>query len=138
MLELWPRRNSKRKGVGAGLRPHRFGFRCSQPHRLTAPLASYSFKYTMAARTTLGTSAVRRQMPRRDVAPVAADQYRTAGVTMGALAGWIVNIAGVDITKTCVHGDPPRHVQRLRQCRWPVHQFPVRMEGREVQRHVGA
>ena len=57
---------------------------------------------------------------------------------MRGLAGWIVNIAGVDITKTCVHGDPPRHVQRLRRCRRPVHQLPVRMEGREVQRHVGA
>src|SRR4029077_17094082 len=28
--------------------------------------------------------------------------------------------------------------QRLRRCRRPVHQLPVRMEGREVQRHVGA
>ena len=57
---------------------------------------------------------------------------------MGRLAGRIVNVAGVNISKACIHSDPPCYAQRLRRCRRPVHQFPIRMEGREVQRHVGA
>jgi hypothetical protein len=75
-----------------------------QPYRLTTPtpVASHSFKYTMAARTALYTSAVRRQTPSRDIVPVAADQHGAAAATMGGLADGIVNIAGIDITKTCV------------------------------------
>lgn len=86
-------------------------FRCSQPDRLTActPLAGRRFKHTMAARTTLGTSAVRRQMPRCDVIPVAADERRAAGVTMRGLPRGIVNIAGIDIAKARVQRDPPCH-----------------------------
>ena len=111
-----------------------FGFGCSQPHRLTAwtPLASRGFKHAMAARTTFGTSAVRRQMPRRDVVPVAADQQGVAAVTMCSLTSRIVDIASIDIAKACIHGDAPRHAQRLHWCRQGVHQLPVRMEGREM------
>ena len=46
---------------------------------------------------------------------------------MRGLAGWIVIFAGVNVTKTCVHATAC-HVQRLRRCRRPVHQLPVRMK----------
>src|SRR5580704_3913474 len=35
MLELWPRRNSEPEAFGAELPRHRFGFKCTQPYRLT-------------------------------------------------------------------------------------------------------
>ena len=68
-------------------------------YRLTAPTpsAGHSFKHTRAARVTLSTPAVRRQIPRRHVVLVAADQHGTARVTMSGLANGIVDIASVDV-----------------------------------------
>jgi hypothetical protein len=43
------------------------------------PSARYGSKHAMAACAALDTSAVFRQMPRRDVIPVATDQPGTAG-----------------------------------------------------------
>ena len=73
-----------------------------------------------------------------DVAQACRGRGIAAGMTMGGLAGGIANIAGIDVINTCIHGDPPRHAQGLRRCRRGVRQLPVRMEGREVQRYVGA
>jgi hypothetical protein len=86
----------------------------------------------MAARVTLSTPAVRRQIPRPYVILVAANEHGTARVTMGGLAGGIVDIASVDVPNACVHGDPSRHAQRLYWCRQGVHQLPVRMERSKV------
>jgi len=83
--------------------------------------------------------SVRRQTDAcRNAVPVAADQRVAARMTMGGLTGRIMNIAGIDIAKACIRGDPPRRAQRLRWCRWMIHQLPVRMKGREMQRRVGA
>jgi hypothetical protein len=48
------------EAFGAGLRRHRFGFKCTQPYRLTArtPLARHGFEHSVAARTALGATAV--------------------------------------------------------------------------------
>src|SRR5262249_41254476 len=79
--------------------------------------------------------SVRRQTDAcRNAVPVAADQRVAARMTMGGLTGRIMNIAGIDIAKACIRGDPPRRAQRLRWCRWMIHQLPVRMKGREMQR----
>src|SRR5437660_7892457 len=101
---------AKFRSLEGSARDYRFGFRCLQPHRLTArtPLARHRLKHSAAVRTALDTSAVRRQLPRRDVIPIAADQHGAAGMTMGGLAGGIANIAGIDVINTCIHGDPPR------------------------------
>jgi hypothetical protein len=86
----------------------------------------------MAPRVAFSTSAVRRQIPRRHVVLVAADNHGTASVTVGGLASGIVDIASVDVPNACIHGDSPRHAQRLHWRRQGVHQLPVRMEGREM------
>ena len=46
--------------LGAGLPRHRFGFKCTQPYRLTArtPLARHGFEHSVAARTAPGATAV--------------------------------------------------------------------------------
>jgi hypothetical protein len=92
----------------------------------------------VAARAALSTAAIGRQIPRHHIVLVAPDQHGTARVTMGGLANGILDIARVDVPNACIHGDLPRHVQGLRWCWQGILQFPVRMEGREVQRHVGA
>ena len=86
----------------------------------------------MTARVTYSTPAVRRQIPRRYVILVAADEHGTARVTMGGLAKGIVDIAGVDVPNACIHGNSPRHAQRLCWRRQGIRQLPVWMERREV------
>ena len=124
---------------GAASVRQQFGFRCSQPHRLTAPtpLAGNCFKHTVAACITIGAASVGRQTPCRNVVPVAADQHFAARMTTSGLTGWIMNIASIDIPKARIRGDQPRRAQRLRRCRWMIYQLPVRMKGSEMQRHVG-
>jgi len=61
----------------------------------------------MAARAAFDTPAVRGQMPRGDVIPIAPDEHRAAAMTMGSLASGIVDIASVDIAKARFDRDFP-------------------------------
>src|SRR2546430_5201973 len=87
-------------------------------------------------RSAFGATTVSGKMPCRDVIPIAANKDRAAMVTVGGLARGVVNIAGIDVMQACIRCDPARFAQRLRRCRWSVGQLPVRMKGREVERHV--
>ena len=109
-------------------------FRCCQPHPLSArtPLASNSVEHAVAARPTFVTAAVGRKMPCSDVVPIAADQHGAACVAMGGLTSGIMNISGINITKTRIRCDPPCRAQRLWRCRWtrPPPACPGMGEGR--------
>ena len=76
-------------------------------------------------------------MPCRDVIPIAGNEDRAASVTVGSLPRRIVNVAGIEVMQPCIRCDPSRFAQRVRWCRRSVGQLPIRMKGREVERHVG-
>src|SRR5262249_14821800 len=90
----------------------------------------------MAARTTVTTPAVRRQIPRRHVVPIASDQHCITNVTVSSLTGGIVNITGIDVVNTSIYGYLACSLQCLRWCRRDVPPFSVRVEGREMPRHI--
>jgi len=120
------------------MRPQ-LGFRRSEPHRLTArtPAAGICFKNTVTARPAFVATPVSGKMPCRDVIPIAANEDRATRMTVGSLARGVVNIAGIDVMEARIRCDPPCFAQRLGRCRRSVGQLPVRMKGREVERHVG-
>jgi hypothetical protein len=115
-------------------------FGSANRQRLTAstPPAGLGFKYAMAVRTTVNATPVCEQIPCRHVVPITADQHSTAGITVGSLTCGVVNIPCIDVMNACVHGYLACLFQRRRWCRRNVPHFPVRMEGREVQRHVSS
>src|SRR6516162_3322608 len=100
-----------------------------------APTARGRFKDAMTGSAARDT-ATRRQMPARDVIPIAADQRRPAAVTQSRLPIWIVNVAGIDVAKANTARDLPSHPQGFPRGRRTIRHLPVRMKCREVQRHV--
>src|SRR5262245_40167270 len=128
------------KSEARRLRHHRLSFGFTNRQRLTpsAPPPGLVFKYAMATRTTGTAPPVCRQIPCRHVVPIAANQHCTAGITISSLTCGIVNIPRIDVMNARIHGYLACPLQRLRRCRRNVPHFPVRMEGREVQRHIGA
>src|SRR5262249_5886125 len=122
------------------LRPR--GLRCGRAHPdgLTAPAPSSGdgFKDAGAAGPACKAGAVRGHIPGREVVPVAPYQPFTACMTIGGLTGGTVNVAGVHVTDARLDGDAPRHPECVRRRRRCVHHLPVRVEGREMQRHIGA
>src|SRR6516162_6954868 len=103
-----------------------------------APRPVPGVEHAGARRAAVDAAAVGGEIPRREIVPVAADEGGAAAVAIGALARAIVDVAGVDVTQTRLQRDAPRRLQRRRRRRRRVHHLPVRMKGREVQRHVGA
>src|SRR5215468_256264 len=81
-------------------------------------------------------ATVRRQMPRGDVIPIAADQQRPAAVTQSRLPIRIVNITRIDVAKADTACDLPRDPQGFRWGWRTVHHLPVRMKRGEMQWHV--
>src|SRR5215469_13941496 len=81
-------------------------------------------------------ATVRRQMPARDVIPITANQQRPTVVTQSRLPARIVNITRIDVVKTDIARDLPRHSQGFWWGRRTIHHLPIRMKPREVQRHV--
>ena len=71
----------KPEAFGAGLPRHRFGFKCTQPYRLTArtPLARHGFEHSVAARTAPA------QRPSEDSCH-AVMSYQSHGVWTGGFA----------------------------------------------------
>ena len=57
-------------------------------------MARYGFKHSVALRTALDTSAVRRQLPRRDVIPVAADQHGERGLHLAGATDRVLSAHG--------------------------------------------
>src|SRR5262249_52641653 len=122
------------------LRRHQLLFGSTNRQRLTAsaPPTGPEFKYAMAVRTTVNAPPVCGQTPCRHVVPIAANQHSAAGITVSSLTCGVVNIPRIDVMNACIHGYLACPLQRLRWCRRNVSHFPVRMEGSEVQRHIGA
>ena len=100
-------------------------------------MAGICFEHAGTARAAFGAAAVSGKMPCRDVIPIAGNEDRAASVTVGSLPRRIVNVAGIDVMQPCIRCDPSRFAQRVRWCRRSVGQLPIRMKGREVERHVG-
>ena len=75
--------------------------------------------------------------PGGDLVPVAPDQLLAAAVAIGAAAGLVVDVAGVDVAQAVAHGDLARAGQGRARGRRHVQHLVVGMEGREVERHVG-
>lgn len=74
----------------------------------------------------------------QDLVPVAFDHWFAAAGTGGGVAGLVVHVAGVDVAQAGIHGDLACAAQRVGwRCR-RLGQFVVGMEGREMQRYVGA
>src|SRR5437899_12222289 len=77
-------------------------------------------------------------MPSGQIEPVATDQEGAAAVAPSAAAGSVVDVAGIDMLQPTGAGE----VAGTRQCRgWRcrlVTHLPVRVEGGEMHRHVGA
>src|SRR5215208_3945379 len=63
-----------------------------------APLPGRLVKYARTRRVALAAAAIRIQVPCREIAPVAPDQDGLAVVTVGALAGRIVRVAGEHVS----------------------------------------
>src|SRR5262245_53323478 len=92
----------------------------------------------MATHTTVSALPVCGQSPCRHVVPIAANQHCAAGITISSLTCGVVNIPCIDVMKARIHGYLACPLQCLRW-RWRnVPHLPVRMEGREVQRNIGA
>src|SRR5436190_24262955 len=83
-------------------------------------------------------ASVRGDIPADEIVPIALDERRLAGVAISALAGGIMNVAGIDIAKPLRLPDPARHAQRRGWRRRSVAQLPVWMKCGEMQRHVFA
>src|SRR5512146_191708 len=80
----------------------------------------------------------RGQSPVVDVVPVAPDQLRLARVTPGAGAFGIADVARVHVTEAMAQRDLSCPLEGREWRRGYVAHFPVRMERREVQRHLAA
>ncbi len=70
--------------------------------------------------------------------PVADDQWLVALRAVGAAAAAVVDIAGVNVVQAGIAGDLAGLGEGGRWCCRGVGHFPVRVEGREMQRHVRA
>ena len=77
------------------------------------PTTGFGLEYAVTTCAAASAAAVRGKVPGRDVIPVAPDEHCTAAMTMGALAGRIVDIASVDIAKAGFHCDFPCLAQGL-------------------------
>jgi hypothetical protein len=115
-------------------------FGSANRQRLTAstPPAGLGFKYAVAVRTTITALPVCGQIPSGHVVPIAADQHCIASITVSGLTCGVVNIPCINVMNACIHSYLACPLQRLWWCRRNVSHFPVRMEGGEVQRHIGA
>jgi hypothetical protein len=102
----------------------------------TTPAARICFKDASTKCAAFSAAAVSGKMPCRDVIPIAANEDRATGATVGSLARGIVNIASIDVTEARIRRDPSRFAQRRRRCWRSGGQLPVRVKGREVERHV--
>src|SRR5438094_8585179 len=91
-----------------------------------------------AGHAAFATATIDGKIPRGELIPIAADEHGATAMTIGALARAIVNVTGIDVTKPRLERDTPRRLERLRRCPRGVQHFPVRMNGGEVQGHVGA
>src|SRR5262249_2575276 len=122
------------------LRRHRLLFGSTKRQSLTAsaPAPGLGFKHAMAMRTTVAASPVCGQIPCRQVVPIATNQCCAAAITISSLTCGVVNISRIDVMNACSHGYLASPLQRCRWCRRNVPHFPVGMECREVQRHIGA
>src|SRR5262245_24174755 len=81
-------------------------------------------------------AAIRLEPPCGDLIPVATDDASAATRAIGALARFIMDVAGIDKVETHVPGDITGHGQRARWCGGEVLHLVVRVEGREMQGHV--
>ena len=91
-----------------------------------------------AACAAFNAGAASGKIPCREFVPVATDQHRATHVTIGGLSFRIVDVSSVHVTNTRLGRDASRPSERFRG-RWrSVHHLPIRMECREMQRHVGA
>src|SRR5215510_4500438 len=121
------------------LRPHRFFFQIRESSKAygVGPPAGLGFKYAMAVRATVNAPPVCGQIPSGHVVPIAANQHCTTSITVSSLTYGVVNIPCKDVMKARIHGYLACSLQRLRWCRRNIPHFPIRMEGREMQRHIG-
>src|SRR5262249_57513029 len=102
-----------------------------------APMPMRRIEDAGAGRATFATAPVCRQVPSGEVIPIAADEHRATTMAVSALPHAVVDIAGIDVTKTGLERDAPRCLERLRRRPRGIQHLPVRMKGREMQRHVG-
>src|SRR5262245_44808983 len=130
-------RRAKSKRVAYGPTDSFFRSANRQRHTASAPPAGLGFKYAMAVRTTVNAPSVCGQIPSGHVVPIAANQHCTTSITVSSLTYGVVNIPCKDVMKARIHGYLACSLQRLRWCRRNIPHFPIRMEGREMQRHIG-
>ena len=77
------------------------GLVAAQPHRHAAltPGAGARLEHAGAGRAAARAGAFGREVPGGDLVPVAADQPFAAGMAIGALAGLVVDVPGVDVAQ---------------------------------------
>ena len=78
------------------------------------------------------------QAPAAKLVPVTLYQQISASRTPGAASFTVMDVARVDIVQSLVTGDPPRAGQGRRRRRRGIQHLPVRVKGREMQRHLGS
>ena len=78
------------------------------------------------------------QSPAAEFIPVAPDQQRAAGVAVGAAAGGVVHVAGIDVAQAVAIAIARARVSVAGGVGGVVAHAPVGMEGGEMQRHVAA
>ena len=111
----------------------------SHPHGVTtgAPSSVNGFEHAGTACAAFNTCAISGEIPRGEFVTVATDEHHTAHMAVGGLAPGIVNVSSVHVANTRIRRDASRSSERLRGCWRCVHHPPIRVECREVQRHVG-
>jgi hypothetical protein len=88
-------------------------------HRRPAPAPSsgHGLEHAGARRSAAPATAVGREIPAGEVVPITFDQRSIAGMAIRALAGGIVNVAGIDVAQAVLLADVPCHAQRSRRRR---------------------
>src|SRR5215469_4491544 len=115
-------------------------WRASHSYQMTtgAPSSVNGLEHAGTACAAFNAGAISGKIPRREFVTVTTDQHRTTHMAVGGLAPGIVNVSSVHVANTCFRRDPSRPSERL-WGRWRrVQHLPIRVECREVQRHVGA
>src|SRR5215469_15915731 len=115
-------------------------WRASHSYGLTtgAPSSVNGLEHAGTARAAFNACAISGKIPRREFVTVATDQHRTTHMAVGGLAPGIVNVSSVHVANARLRRDASRPSERLRGRRRRVQHLPIRVECREVQRHVGA
>src|SRR5436190_18622462 len=89
-----------------------------------------------AGRSAARATAIDGDIPPGEVIPITLDQRGAALMTIGALAGGIVDVAGIDVAQAVLAADAPRHAQRGGWGRRLLAHLPVRMKCGEMQGHI--